>query len=148
MWSETDPALLDRCRQHARFLDDCGLDGDGQDVRELIGENAVLNLRVTQLRRELALRTILLVIAVAAIVVLSCSSTASSQETHSVLLNPPAAVVQQPALAPQPPKNIIVLQRGLFGWRAKPMTLVPATPVVVAKPKKPVVVWTPQVIWR
>jgi hypothetical protein len=28
--------LIERCRHHAKFLDECGLDGDGQDILDLI----------------------------------------------------------------------------------------------------------------
>lgn len=88
----------------------------------------------------------------AVVIVLILAACTCGQETHSVLVNPPVVVdtPQPEVIQPVPvlPRNIIVLRRGLFGWRAVPMTLVPAVPVVVQPVPRPRVIWTPSVIWR
>jgi hypothetical protein len=67
--------------------------------------------------------------------------------TKSVLVNPPAPQVQQAPPVVQIPQVTYVLRRGFFGaWRVEPV--VPVQFVVVRPAPRPVVVWTPWVVWR
>jgi hypothetical protein len=70
----------------------------------------------------------------------------AQDDTQSVLVNPPPQVQQvQPQV--QVPQVTCVLRRGFFGyWRVEPV--VPVQFVLARPPPRPVVVWTPWVVWR
>ena len=83
--------------------------------------------------------------AVAIVLLIGCA--AYGQEAQSVLVNPPEAQAQAAPPVVQVPQVTYVLRRGLFGaWRMEPV--VPVRIVVVRPAPRPVVMWTPWVVWR
>jgi hypothetical protein len=84
--------------------------------------------------------------AVAIVLLIGCGA-ACGQETQSVLVNPPVPQVQQVQPPVQVPQVTYVMRRGFFGaWRVEPVS--PVQFVVVRPAPRPVVMWTPWVVWR
>mgnify|MGYP001325751544 CR=1 FL=1 len=84
--------------------------------------------------------------AVVIVLMIGCSA-ACGQETQSVLVNPPAPQVQQVQPQIQVPQVAYVMRRGFFGsWRVEPVY--PVQFVVVRPTPRPVVMWTPWIVWR
>ncbi len=88
------------------------------------------------------------------IIAVGLSATAVAQD--SVLAEEPlqysqAAPAVQPApVHPSAPsvQPVWLIRRGLLGWRATPAVVYQGPLLVVAPPPRPVVVWTPTIIWR
>ena len=84
--------------------------------------------------------------AIVVVLVIGCSA-ACGQESQSVLVNPPEAQVQVVPPVAQVPQVTYVMRRGFFGaWRVEPVY--PVQLVIVRPAPRPVVMWTPWVVWR